>query len=141
MEFSIQWMADEYNKQQRRSQGLMSLVDVINRPESLFTPRKYLPTPGVYTILDQHGKVIYVGESKDVYRRMSEHVNNKWHDIWKHGATGVQYMIESDKVERLKHERFLISLLDPICNRRKPSTVPAPRPYGLAGIVPGRRPL
>ena len=139
MKFSIQWMADQYRKEQRRSQGLVSLADIVNRLEYPFTSRKYLPTPGVYTILNQHDKVIYVGQSKDVYRRMSEHVGNKWHDIWNHDATRVQYMIGSDEATRLKHEKFLIALLDPVCNRQKPSTLLTPRPYGLAGIVPGRR--
>jgi hypothetical protein len=139
MEFSIQWMADQYRKEQRQSQGLKSLADMGNGLGHPFTSRKYHQTPGIYTILNQYDKVIYVGQSKDVYRRMSEHVDNEWHDIWNHGATKVQYMIESDEATRLKHEKFLIALLDPVCNRQKSSNLLTPRPYGLAGIVPGRR--
>ena len=127
MKFSIQWMADRYREGSRRSQGLISLGGIVNRLEYPFTSQKYTPTPGVYTILNQHDKVIYVGQSKDVYRRMSEHVNDERHDIWNHDATRVQYVIESDKATRLKHEKFLITLLEPVCNRQKPSTLLTPR--------------
>ena len=132
MNLSIQWMADEYKRQQRWAQGLRSLTDLSIRPRLLGESREYVPVPGVYAILDLQDKVIYVGQSKDVYERMSQHVDDKRHDMWEHGATQVQYVIENDEAERLKYEKFLISLHDPICNRQKPAPIFNPRPYGLA---------
>ena len=125
MKESVKQLADSYRDRELRSTVIGSLL--CGSPHA--KPR--LPIPAVYTIRDQDDKVIYVGRTNDIERRMYEHVNDEWHSIWRHGATHVRYAMVFDKEERKKVEKTLIEWYDPVCNRR-------PKGHTLSSLVPGK---
>ena len=78
-----------------------------------------IPTPGVYLILDRSGTILYIGETKNINRRMNQFVTNYKDRIWTNGAKDVQYeRIESGQ-ERRDRKNFLIGAHNPKCNTRE----------------------
>lgn len=112
----IQWMSDQYRGSQPKPLGLGAVMGLPRfGPPRGTRPH---PIPAVYLILDKDGTVIYVGKTKDVYRRMDEHVRNRCHLMWSHGAVKVRYGFVYDEEERNLIEKFLIDLYSPVCNQQ-----------------------
>lgn len=68
---------------------------------------------GVYFLFDQHGKAIYVGESKDVYRRIRNHKNNP-----KIRFNYFSYLQYETRAQRLQMEAYYVHHLKPKHNLR-----------------------
>lgn len=75
-----------------------------------------VPIPGVYLILDGSGTILYVGEARDVYRRMHQFVSNPQHPVWEHGAKSVQYERIEYAPARRDRKQALIGIHSPKCN-------------------------
>jgi predicted GIY-YIG superfamily endonuclease len=52
-----------------------------------FQTTAWNPVPAVYVILDAYRRVIYIGETEDLARRMSEHRSNTWHPMYRYGPS------------------------------------------------------
>lgn len=70
------------------------------------------PTPGVYLLLDEAGAVVYVGQSADVARRLSDHRREKTKAF--HSAL---FYLEECQKSRLRLEAILILQYLPGYNR------------------------
>ena len=94
-------------------------TDVLNRLDRLshgLKPKPKTVISGVYHLYDGHHKLIYIGESYDIYKRMDEHQSDWLHQIWDHEATFVSLVVIIDQKQRRANEKFLIKLYQPICN-------------------------
>ena len=81
-----------------------------------------VPIPGVYLILDGSGTILYVGEARDVYRRMHQFVSNPQHPVWEHGAKSVQYERIEYAPARRDRKQALIGTHRPKCNTEESVT-------------------
>jgi len=72
---------------------------------------------GVYGLLDSGGGVIYVGQTNDLKRRMSEHQSDDDHCIHPRGVKSVIVEVIASERERLAREQELIHEYDPPCNQ------------------------
>lgn len=72
----------------------------------------------VYMILDSGFNVLYVGETTDLARRMTEHKNDRTHLMHRHAPAYVhlEFGVE-DETHRRSRERALILRHSPPCNR------------------------
>ena len=71
---------------------------------------------GVYVLRDQDGNAVYVGQSRDIGRRIEDHSSRNWYN--KRTITSAKYIrIENDAI-RIKIEAILIHLLCPQINRQ-----------------------
>ena len=74
--------------------------------------------PVAYLIGNAENRVIYVGESNDVKRRMEEHRANLSHAMHQYGPTYVWVeVITTGETARRARERALIAEYDPPANR------------------------
>lgn len=93
-------------------------------------PVKYDPTtksgknppkePGEYRIRDDSGKIIYIGETNNLDRRMHEHIRSGKLKIGEEGRFTFEYQLadkRSTSVTRRLHERVKIKQHDPALNK------------------------
>ena len=71
---------------------------------------------GVYVICNQQGQCVYVGQSNDIQRRLSEHLNDTTHTMHAHGGVSFAYDLVDGDLARTLRERTLILTLNPPCN-------------------------
>lgn len=71
---------------------------------------------GVYVLRDRNGNAVYVGQSRDIGRRVVDHSSRNWYN--KRTITSAKYIrIENDAI-RTKIEAVLIQLLRPQINQQ-----------------------
>jgi len=71
---------------------------------------------GVYMILDAQRRVIYVGETDNLKRRMDEHRTNTNHPMHSYKPTHVMFEAISNEVARKQREQVLIGEFSPLTN-------------------------
>ena len=81
---------------------------------ALYAPAK----SGTYAICDGNGVYIYFGESKDVQRRLSEHLNDPYDLIHVYGAVSFTYELYETELERVLRQNALILAFPTPCNQR-----------------------
>ena len=93
-------------------------------------PAKYDPTtksgkkppkePGEYRIRDDSGKIIYIGETNNLDRRMHEHIRSGKLKTGEENKSTIEYQLadkRSTSVTRRLHERVKIKQHDPTLNK------------------------
>ena len=72
---------------------------------------------GVYAICDDGGGYIYFGESNDIRRRLTEHLNDRTHSMHRNGAASFAFDLVADNLERVIRQNELIRVHQPRCNQ------------------------
>lgn len=73
---------------------------------------------GVYAICDGQGNYLYFGESNDIARRLTEHLNDARHPMHGHGASRFAYELHDNALTRVARQNQLIALYPCPCNQR-----------------------
>lgn len=81
-----------------------------------FVNTRWRPVGAVYGIMNTAGRVIYVGSTGNLRRRMDEHRADTRHAMHKYGPKKVVVEPISEKAKRLSRERRLIADLRPPAN-------------------------
>lgn len=77
--------------------------------------------PGVYSFLDAHGTVLYIGKAKSLRKRLKGHLSNRGdlrHGLLLERSVSAEWTITRDEVEALILEAELIRLRKPPLNVR-----------------------
>jgi hypothetical protein len=82
-----------------------------------FWTAKWNAVPAVYGICNDKRQVIYIGETDDLSRRMSEHRSNTWHTMHLYGPALVWAEVTPGGNEvRVARQNVLIQEYQPPCN-------------------------
>jgi predicted GIY-YIG superfamily endonuclease len=79
------------------------------------------PVPGVYGIMNASYQMIYIGQTDNFQRRMTEHANDREHCMHRHGPTYACAEVIHDQGERDRREAQLIAEYNPPCNQQHPT--------------------
>ena len=64
---------------------------------------------GIYVLYSETKKIIYIGESEDIKKRLNQHINNnEWED-----AIYFDYLIINSKEDRMNSEKNYIQKYNP----------------------------
>ena len=73
--------------------------------------------PGVYAIMNASRQMIYIGETEDLARRMTEHRRNTQHPIHRYGPALVWAEVtQGAESVRVARQNTLIAEYQPPCN-------------------------
>ena len=73
--------------------------------------------PAVYGVMDANGRIIYIGETDNIKRRMAEHLADRTHKMHLYRpVSACVEVIRTGQVARLARERALILEYDPPAN-------------------------
>lgn len=89
-------------------------------PTIAFNATSLLTVPsqsGVYAICNAQGGYIYFGESNDLQRRLTEHLNDTTHAMHKHGAVSFAFDVVPGELQRVLRQNELILAHNPVCNQ------------------------
>ncbi len=82
-----------------------------------FWTTEWAPVPAVYGIMNNRKQMIYIGETDDLKRRMSEHRLNRTHPMHRYAPVLVwAEVITAGETARRQRERQLIAEYAPPCN-------------------------
>lgn len=73
--------------------------------------------PGVYGITNAQQQMIYIGQTDNLQRRMTEHANDKTHCMHRYGPTYTFAEVIQDPDARSAREAQLIAEYNPPCNQ------------------------
>jgi excinuclease UvrABC nuclease subunit len=76
--------------------------------------------PAVYGILDSAGRVLYVGSTDNLKRRIAEHLADTRHCMHRHDVTSATAEVIPNVADRLRREAELIREYLPPCNDQNP---------------------
>jgi excinuclease UvrABC nuclease subunit len=93
----------------------MPFFDVIPKP---IRTTRWNPVPAVYGLLDVHRRLIYVGQTDDLARRIGEHLTAPTSLISAFGAAFVVADVVHSSTERALREAQLIAEYQPACNQQ-----------------------
>lgn len=82
-----------------------------------FTTTNWNEVPAVYGVFDSNMRILYIGQTDNLYRRMNEHRYNREHLMYRYNPTFVLVEIIQEERSRFTRERELINLYDPPCNQ------------------------
>jgi len=72
---------------------------------------------GVYAICDANNAYVYFGESNDIQRRLTEHLNDATHCIHRHGAASFTFDLVDGAFARILRQNELIAAYRTPCNQ------------------------
>ena len=72
---------------------------------------------GVYAICNAQGGYVYFGESNDIQRRLTEHLNDRTHCMHRNGAASFAFELVGTALARMFRQNELIRLYPTPCNQ------------------------
>jgi predicted GIY-YIG superfamily endonuclease len=97
----------------------MKLPFVDQSPKPLRTTQ-WNAVGAVYGVLDAANRVVYVGQTDDLQRRIEEHLADVRHCMHRSGGISGVADVVSDPTERNRRESYLIREYNPSCNVQQP---------------------
>jgi len=72
---------------------------------------------GVYALCNPQGGYLYFGESNDIQRRLSEHLNDPYDCPNRNGAASFAYELWTTEELRVARQNLLIAMYPTVCNQ------------------------